>query len=135
MPKHMGRGIISGILAGLVLGAALILLGYLFDPLFVAEGMSLTGTNYMVASMFAGILYGVIFGGAFRIVYHSLPHPNQGIYYGLFIWAISGVVAITDAIIFTRASIVGSVLYLVMTLIAYILFSIVLEYLYEKYKY
>ncbi|MCD6575920.1 MAG: hypothetical protein J7K73_02040 [Nanoarchaeota archaeon] len=131
MPRQLLKGVMAGILAGIVLGISFIVLGYLFNPLFLTEGMSFTGTAFVLTAMVAGILYGMLFGGAYRIVYHSLPHTFRGMYYGLFIWAVSGVVSIVDSIIFMRASIAGSALYLVMTFIAYIIFGFALEYLYE----
>jgi hypothetical protein len=135
MPKQLAKGAIAGILSGIVLGVVLIVLGYLFNPLFLIEGMSLTGTKFAVAAIVSGILYGVIFGSAYRIIYHSLPHTFRGAYYGLFIWALSGVVSVSDSIIFSRASIMGSTLFLIMTFVAYVVFGLVLEYMYEFAKF
>ncbi len=135
MPRKLLKGVIAGIFAGIILGISLIVLGYLFNPLFLTEGMSFTGTPFMITAMVAGILYGMLFGGAYRIIYHSLPHVFKGVYYGLFVWAIAGVMSIVDSIIFMRASIAGSTLYLVMTFIAYIIFGVALEYAYEFAKF
>jgi hypothetical protein len=131
MPKKLLKGVVAGILAGIFLGVTMVILGYLLNPLFIQQGMSFTGKTYMATAIIAGILYGALFGGAYRIVYHSLPHVFRGFYYGLFIWAVSGVMSIVDSIIFMRASIVGSTLYLIMTFVAYIIFGVVLEYLFE----
>lgn len=135
MPRQLFKGVVAGILAGIGLGITTVILGYIFNPLFLLEGMSFTGTAFMVTALVAGILYGILFGGAYRVIYHSLPHTFRGVYYGIFIWAISSVMSIVDSMIFMRVNLMGSALYLVMTFISYIIFGVMLEYLYEFAKF
>lgn len=135
MVKHLARGAIAGVLAGIILGFINIVLGLMLNDLFLSYGMSLTGSVFVVTSLITGVMYGVIFGGAYRLIYHSLPARLRGVYYGMFIWVIAGVVSMTNSILYSGISIIGSGLVLIMNFVSYIIFGTVLEILYEKVKF